>query len=674
MTHCSPKTPALTADTANIALVGNPNVGKSVLFHRLTGKYVVVSNYPGTTIEITQGILRGLDGVTLVDTPGIVSFPPHSEDEAVTERVVLGDDIGAVLQVGDAKNLRRTLHLTVQLAEMGRPLALGLNMMDEAQARGLTLDARAIEKALGVPVTATVATRGHGMDDLVDAVRRARIPNLRLEYPRAVETALEEIAPLMPAAPVTQRALGLLWLSGSTLDEDWFEQRISAENLAKLRIAREKAGLTLANTAETPQRQAQDVNPVEALSAAIQQTREDFVSRVTEQALRQTGDGKAGWGVKLGHLSTHPVWGLPILALALYGMYWFVGVFGAGTLVGLLEKDLFGGIINPWLTGQLTRLIPIPLISDFLVGEYGMWTVGVTYAAALLLPIVFTFFITFSILEDSGYLPRLAVLTNRLFTRIGLNGQAVLPMVLGLGCVTMATMTTRVLSRPRERILVTLLLALAIPCSAQLGVVMGMLAGVSLSAGLIWGGVVLLVLLLVGWLAARLMPGERAPLVVELPPLRMPVFSNVLVKTAARMEWYIKEAVPLFLLGTGLLFTLDKLNVLPWIINGLEPVVTGWLGLPAETATAFLLGLLRRDFAATNLFQMQQHGQLTDLQVLVSITTITLFIPCIASMFMLVKERGLKMGLGMIAFIFPFAILVGGLLYRLLSALGWGLG
>jgi len=221
---------------------------------------------------------------------------------------------------------------------------------------------------------------------------------------------------------------------------------------------------------------------------------------------------------------------------------------------------------------------------------------------------------------------------------------------------------------------VTLLLALAIPCSAQLGVVMGMLAGVSLGASLIWGGVMLLVLLLVGWLAARLMPGERTPLVVELPPLRLPVLSNVLVKTAARLEWYIKEAVPLFLLGTGILFALDKLSVLPWIIKGLKPIVSGWLGLPAETASAFLLGFLRRDFAATNLFIMQQHGQLNELQVVVAITTITLFVPCIASMFMLIKERGMKMGWGMIAFIFPFAILVGGLLYRLLNLFGWGVG
>lgn len=651
MTHCAPESVELTGTAGNIALVGNPNVGKSMLFHRLTGKFVIVSNYPGTTVEITHGMLRGLDGITLVDTPGIVAFPPRSEDEQVTERVVLGDSIETVLQVGDAKNLRRTLHLTVQLAELGRPLALALNMMDEAQARGLMLEPQVIETALGIPVTATVATRGKGIGDLVQTLRRAAHPSFHLQYPAAVETAVARLQPLMPAAQVAPRGLALLWLSSTSHNGEWFTKNLNNDVLQTLRTLRS-----------------------DDMAAVIQETREEFVARLANVALREAKPGRPGIGVTFGRLATHPIWGLPILALALYVMYWFVGVFGAGTLVGLLEKNLFGGIINPWLTVQIPRLIPIPLISDFLIGKYGMWTIGVTYAVALLLPIVITFFITFGILEDSGYLPRLAVLTNRLFTSIGLNGQAVLPMVLGLGCVTMATMTTRVLTKPRDRILVTLLLALAVPCSAQLGVVMGMLAGVSLGAGLIWGGVVLLVLILVGWLAARLMPGDRTPLVVELPPLRFPVISNVLVKTAARLEWYIKEAVPLFLLGTGILFVLDKLSVLPWIIQGLKPVVTGWLGLPPETAAAFLLGFLRRDFAATNLYLMQRQGQLTELQVLVAITTITLFVPCVASMFMVIKERGTKMGLAMIGFIFPFAILVGGLLYRLLNLIGWGVG
>jgi ferrous iron transport protein B len=220
-------------------------------------------------------------------------------------------------------------------------------------------------------------------------------------------------------------------------------------------------------------------------------------------------------------------------------------------------------------------------------------------------------------------------------------------------------------------VLVTFLLALAVPCSAQLGVVMGLLAGISFGATLIWSGITLLILFVVGWLSARLMPGERAPLVVELPPLRLPVLSNVLIKTAARLEWYIKEAVPLFLIGTLLLFFLDWFHILPVLIRWLEPLINGWLGLPPEAASAFLIGLLRRDFAATGLFDMQNKGLLTPIQTVVSIVTITLFIPCIASLFMIVKERGAKMAVAMTVFIFPFAVLVGGLLQRLLVWVGW---
>jgi ferrous iron transport protein B len=298
---------------------------------------------------------------------------------------------------------------------------------------------------------------------------------------------------------------------------------------------------------------------------------------------------------------------------------------------------------------------------------------GMTYALALILPIVTTFFLSFGVLEDSGYLPRLAALSNRLFQMLGLNGKAVLPMVLGLGCVTMATLTTRVMESKRERLLVTLLLALAVPCSAQLGVVMGMLAGISLTAALIWGGVVLVVLLAVGWLAARLVPGQRSPLLVELPPLRWPQFSNVLLKTLARLEWYIKEVIPLFLLGTLLMFGLDKTGILSIITRAGEPLVAGWLGLPPEASAAFLMGFLRRDFGATGLFVMQTQGLLNSLQVVVAMVTITLFIPCVASVLVIAKERGWRTAIGMVGLIIPLAFLVGGLLNRLLLAGRWGL-
>jgi ferrous iron transport protein B len=332
---------------------------------------------------------------------------------------------------------------------------------------------------------------------------------------------------------------------------------------------------------------------------------------------------------------------------------------------------LFGEVVNPWLATLASRWIPIGWVADLLVGPYGLWTMGVTYALALILPIVSTFFLAFGLMEDSGYLPRLAVLSHRLFRLIGLNGKAVLPMVLGLGCVTTATLTTRILETRRERLLAILLLALAVPCSAQLGVVMGMLGAVSVSATLIWAGVVVGVLLLVGWLAAKLVPGERTALLIELPPLRRPVASNVLIKTAARLEWYLREVLPLFLVGSALVFLLDRTGLLAVGSRLAEPVVTGWLGLPPEATLAFLLGFLRRDFGATGLFALQSHGLLSPLQTVVSMVTITLFIPCLAAILMMARERGWRATLAISVFVFPFAFAVGGILRLGLLAMGW---
>jgi ferrous iron transport protein B len=540
---------------------------------------------------------------------------------------------------------------------MGLPMVLALNMMDEAETRGMQVDIASLSGCFGLRVIPTIATRGEGVTELVKAAGKAHPANMSLAYPDALETFLADHAVLYPAAPISGRALLLLWLGEDEAADHWLRQHLEPQEYAVLLDNRRH----LQNASAKP------------LPAIIQEIRLAFVDQIVESVLVHRTASISHGSQWLAALTTHPVWGLIVLAMVLFGMYQFVGVFGAGTLVGLLEEGLFGQVLNPWVVQTVERIIPWQLAVDFLVGEYGVWTMGFTYAAALLLPIVSTFFFTFGVLEDSGYLPRLSILSNRLFTKLGLNGKAVLPMVLGLGCVTMATLTTRILDNKRDRMLVTLLLALAIPCSAQLGVVMGMLAGISFGAVIIWSGVMAAILFTVGWLAARLMPGERTPLLVELPPLRWPVLSNVLLKTLVRLEWYIKEAVPLFFLGTILLFTLDKLNVLPWIIKASEPLVVNWLGLPPETSAAFLIGFLRRDFAATGLFAMQSAGALTPLQVVVAIVTITLFIPCIASVFVIAKERGARSAIAMTALIFPLAFLTGGLLQRLLVWIGWGL-
>src|SRR5437764_3508064 len=372
----------------------------------------------------------------------------------------------------------------------------------------------------------------------------------------------------------------------------------------------------------------------------------------------------------LSRATRRPLTGLPILAVVLYALYLFVGVFGAQTLVKLLEDGLFGRGINPASIWLADRAIPFAWARDFLVGQYGLITMGVTYSIAIVLPVVATFFLMFGFLEDSGYIPRLAIFSDRLFRTMGLNGKAVLPMVLGLGCDTMATMTTRILSTSKERLIAILLLALGIPCSAQLATIMGILGGISFAALLSLFGVVLGQMMLVGWLAARALKGERSEFILELPPIRWPRIGNLLTKTRLRIWWYLGEAVPLFLVGTVLLFVLDRAGALGWIAAAGRPVVTGLLGLPPATAQILVMGFLRRDYGAAGLFQLAHTGQLTGVQAVVALTVMTLFVPCVANFVMMVRERGLKTGLAILAVITPVAILTGAGLNYVLRALG----
>jgi ferrous iron transport protein B len=292
---------------------------------------------------------------------------------------------------------------------------------------------------------------------------------------------------------------------------------------------------------------------------------------------------------------------------------------------------------------------------------------ALTYAIAIVLPIVGCFFLIFGLMEDAGYLPRLAVMSNRIFKTVGLNGKAVLPMVLGLGCDTMATMTARILETEKDRTVVTLLLALGVPCSAQLGVILGMFSGLPISYFMIWIGLILIILFVVGYLATRVIPGESSDFIMEIPPLRIPQLSNVMVKTLARIEWYLKEAVPLFILGTLILFVLHKANILILLEKVTTPLIVYCLGLPAKVTEAFIIGFLRRDYGAAGLFVLAKDGQLNPHQILVSLVTITLFIPCIAQFFMMVKERGLKKAIWLSVVIFPIAFGVGGMLNILLK-------
>ncbi|MFQ5668083.1 MAG: FeoB small GTPase domain-containing protein [Candidatus Binatia bacterium] len=715
------------AEFQRIALVGNPNVGKSVIFGALTGRYATVSNYPGTTVEVTRGALRRAPSVELIDTPGINGLTPNSEDERVTRDILLAG-VDSVIQVADAKNLQRALVVSLQLAEAGLPFVLVLNMMDEAADWGLSIDAAELSAHLGVPVAPTVAVSGQGLGALADAVRAAAVSHVRVRYPAAVERALLRVERLLTGLVIQPRWLALMCLAGDETVRPWLkghvapvglttledahrdlQQRLGGEVSYVLSRARLRAAEQLARTVTRsvgrgrPATTGPHPHPqwhwtalgVGALTAGLVLLAGDFglPSLATDPWVRVSGwlgiaaaalaaDRYPEMRAALGRWASRRGSALAVLFVVLYVIYRFVGVFAAGTGVDFLEAHVFGKYINPTITtgvdGLVATVAPaagpaayaVHLLRDLLVGPYGLITVALTYAFAIIFPIVTAFFLAFSVLEDSGYLPRLAVVVNRAFRGMGLNGKAVLPMVLGLGCDTMATLTARIMETRKERVLVTLLLALGVPCSAQLGVILGLFGALPLWAPVVWAGVVVGVLFTVGFLAARLLPGERSDLILEIPPIRRPHLGNIVVKTLGRLEWYVKEAVPIFVLGTFVLFVLDAAGLLSRIVHASEPAVVGILNLPPQAAEAFLVGFFRRDYGAAGIYAMFHHGLLAPVQAVVALVTITLFVPCVANFFVIVKEYGLRMALAITAFIFPFAFLVGGAVNLALRAGG----
>ncbi len=394
------------------------------------------------------------------------------------------------------------------------------------------------------------------------------------------------------------------------------------------------------------------------ISYIIGVRRQQEASRIAHAVMHMEEERFLPLRERFSRLLMNPMIGAPVLlAILYYGLYKFVGTFGAGVLVDFLEDQVFGAYVNPFMTALVERLIPLPLFSSLFVGEYGIITLGVRYACAIILPVVGAFFFAFAIIEDSGYLPRLAMLVDALFKRIGLSGRAVIPLVLGFGCATMATMVTRTLPTKRERVIATLLLALAIPCSAQMGVIMALLAGRALGVA-VWLGVILLVFLIVGFLASRIMPGELPSFYMEIPPLRLPRISNVLRKTGARLKWYFFEVMPLFILASVLIWLGQITGIFDLLVHLMRYVVT-WIGLPGEASVSFLFGFFRRDYGAAGLYDLKKSGLLSGQQLVVACVTLTLFLPCVAQLLMNIKERGLRMGVAMSGFILVFSITTG---------------
>ncbi|MGC7845777.1 ferrous iron transport protein B [Desulforudis sp. 1088] len=599
-----------------VVLAGNPNAGKSVFFNALTGLYVDVSNYPGTTLEISHGRM-GEDAI--IDTPGVYGISSFSDEERIARDIILAADV--VINVVNAVYLERDLFLTQQIIDTGVPVVVALNMIDEAENNGLSIDVPRLAEELGVPVVPTIAVRRRGLAEL--------------------KAALAEACPGRPTPDVLRMLKSLVNRVGNQGDA--------------LLIAEGDVFVAQRHGVEPGERQ-------EEIYTLRRRRVNEIVGAVVTEGTRRNAFSRL-----LGLWMIRPLTGIPILLAALWVMYKVIGQFVAGTVVGWTEEGIMLGYYEPAVRNLVARFVDLKsLAGEFLVGEFGLLTMTVTYVLGLLMPLVASFYFFLSLFEDSGYLPRIATLVDRLLTKIGLNGRAIIPLILGFGCVTMATIVTRLLGSARERKIAIVLLALAVPCSAQLAVIGGMLAGLGGVYMLFWAVTIMAVFIMAGTLLQAILPGKSTSLLIDLPPLRLPRMGNVLKKTTTRSFQFLKEATPLFALGAALITLFQASGLLGVIQQGLAPLTVGWLNLPGEAANAFVMGIVRRDFGAAGLYEMA----LTPVQTVTALITITLFVPCIASILVIFKELSKKEAALIWLGTWGIAFTVGGVAARVTESAG----
>jgi ferrous iron transport protein B len=526
--------------------------------------------------------------------------------------------------------------------------------MDEAERMGLGIDAALLQEKLGIPVVTAAAAKKRGLPELKEAIASYNHKKHAVfGYSNRLESDIDAVVTLLHGEySLSKKSLALLLLQR---DEEVAEivKKIEGDNYAAVEDkVKEKIFARR-----------------DSFHLDLSMERKAVVRGLLNGVFHKPANAKVSFGERLSRLAVRPLTGIPLLLIVLYfGLYRFVGHFGAGTLVDFLEGTLFEHYFNPWVTGAAKAIIPWRTIQELFVGEYGIITLGLRYAVGIILPIVATFFLFFSILEDSGYFPRLALLVDRVFKKIGLTGRAVIPMVLGFGCDTMATMVTRTLETVRERVIATLLLALAIPCSAQLGVILARLSKFT-GALVVWAVCMILIFLVIGFLAAKVMPGEAPMFYMELPPMRVPQLSNVLTKTYSRMQWYFLEILPLFILISVVLWIGKITHLFERMVDWMTPIMAS-LGLPKETAVAFIFGFFRRDYGAAGLYDLQTKGLLDARQLTVAAVTLTLFIPCVAQFLIMKKERGMKVALAIALFVSMLAFSSGWLLNQSLHFAG----
>jgi ferrous iron transport protein B len=610
-----------------VAIIGNPTVGKSSLFSRLTGIGVIISNYPGTTVEVAHGRVSH-DGMELdlSDLPGVYSLDTMSAEERTVLDFLRDEKPDVILNVVDSTRLERNLYLTLEVLELGMPVVVALNMVEEAHAMGMDVDAEALSRILGVPVIPTSPFKGTGLDELIHELARPRLVRPRLtRYDRHIERFIGQ---LMGMGLSIRRHDAIRLLSGTFSAAEYPEGIRTSAGIMRDEIER---------THEEP------------ISEILASNRYGEAGLIAKGVVRHRPASESTMRERIDDLLMSPVSGILILALSILGML-LVVFFVGGFLENMIVRAFDLLILAP-VSGALA---PYPLVS--VVVRYML--IGIQAGLGIVVPYIMMFYLLMSVLENSGYLTRAAFLLDDVMHKFRLHGRAMIPLILGFGCSVPAIMSTKALQTKRERIITSAMVCM-VPCSARSIVIMGLVATfVSVPAAI-----------LIGLVLGRVVKGEEAGFVMEMVPLRVPRLKDIMDKTWMQMREFVYVAFPLLILGSAILGVLQYAGVLEVVNALLAPVTAGILGLPPYTATALLFGVLRKEMALETLAVLAGTAQfnlaLTPLQIYVFGVFTTIYMPCIATVTMLSRVVGLKDTILITALTFLLAIVISGLIAHL---------
>ncbi len=632
-----------TQTAKKVAIVGMPNSGKSLVFNKFTNSYSPVANYPQTTISVVmKKTTLGRKPFEIIDTPGISSLNIFSEEELVTRDTLLKESPELILFCGDATRLKSTLVLLNQMLELEIPTVFCLNLVDEAIRRGIIIDSKELSREVYSPVIETAAIYGTGLKELKSAIKNINPTSTRVRYPAFIEKAVENLINLFPFENRPSKGIMLLYLINEDgisglIESKYGEEILSKANDVLIGIYRKTS--------------------VARIRQAIFNARESWADRVAEKVTTKATFSITGFAQKAAWASRHPALGWPILLVILWATF-----YGVGTVATKMANALDSLIFVPLTDVIASLFVPLPILNEFMVGDYGVLTMGVFNAIGTVVPILIVFFLITSFLEDVGYLPNLSVLLNRFFSIFGLTGKSVFPIILGFGCNTMATLTSRTLETRKERLVASFLIALGIPCAVQLGVILAIMATAPFSVLLITVTAVFATQVISGIGLNKLIPTlQKSDFILELPPFRIPELRQIILKTYYRIKWFLVEAVPLFVLGAALMFALKITGLLAIIKEAFRPVVVGFLSLPDKITEVFILVLSRRELGAVYFKDMVDAAQVDYYQTITGLVVITLFIPCITNTMVMIKELGTRWAVSLNILIIMIAVLVGGL-------------